>query len=379
MSKEGARLARWRDDHRLTKTATIKPGQMREPGLRWATRYRNLEHIRDLKKSFKTAGKINERMGVVVCDNATYHNFEMYKKNPTDTKLKQSMSIPELAKVGLMAFAGDHSRVATLELAQAYPKCNTFSQIYTVEVLIVPETPEAFELLRILSNQDNMLCKMQLATSYGEVVEQNHRFQAALVEDWAPEPVPRSAYTTLKEGLVTARVCTSVSSAQNVFMLAKHQGECWDLILQILKGETQPLPNKKKPQGKPTSAYPFAEMSTLPEETVCKYLKKVIEGEWSYGSLRLNCKMWKSRRKVKDAIKDHLILNTGIVDEHEGEDVTWKHVTQKYPALALKSFLQPWYSYCSKIPVKQSMPSSFHTAVSGHVRVFQTMEVLLIV
>jgi hypothetical protein len=366
ISDHGRALLRWKEQHLLAKSASLDPTWIKEPNPVWGSRFRNEKHLATLDAAFKASGSINEHVNVILESYEAYEAMLQWRQNRTNADLVKRLDLSLLAKEGrgYEAFAGDHTRCVVTNLRRQYPKTGLWQLIPKCEVYVAPPTPETRRMLRILSNQDNINQGLQLKQDFETVVEQMHRHLHSLESEY-PDGVPPQAVKDMRNDLLTSKVVESVATAKQIYSICCYQGETWELIMKILRGEMQPLANKKKAPPPPKSCYPFNLLPTIPDPVIKTFLQKVVAGEWTISAMRNNCKLFKAKRRLRREICEILVARTDVKSKCGGFFPTWVQVVELYPALGNKFFLEPWCNHVSEMKLQEEMPASFLHAVSA--------------
>ena len=375
ISMDGVFMLKWKEKHRLTNNASLSPEWINEPNPLWGSRFRSMKHCDILYESFKKAGSINEHVNVVCLSDRLYEIFEHVRNDPSDMASRALLTWDALRQEGrgMEAFAGDHSRYVAKRLMQQYPKTNLWQKINKCEVYVCEDTSENRRVLRLLSNQDNVAQGLQLKQDFHCVVEQTHRHLGALRLEYKVEELPSQVTKQLRVDLMTSQVVKSRSGCNQIFQLGSYTGQTWDLVDQILKGDIKPIGSSRRPPKPPTSCYPFTMLAAIPEDKVITFLRKVVEGEWTFVQIRNACKTYKTKARVRKEVVTHVSAVTDIMTKHPVP--TWSNVKTLYPLLAAKEFLDPWITWTSSRKNVEEMPSSFVKAMNDLLKTAKQLQV----
>ena len=161
---------------------------------------------------------------------------------------------------------------------------------------------------------------------------------------------------------MTSQVVKSRTGCNQIFQLGSYTGTAWELVEQILRGDIKPVGSHKSPPKPPTSCYPFTMLAAIPEDKIITFLRKVVEGEWTFVQIRMACKTYKTMSRVRKEVMTHVCAVTDIMTKHPIP--TWSNVKTLFPLLASSEFLDPWISWTSSRKNVEEMPPSFVKAMN---------------
>ena len=128
--------------------------------------------------------------------------------------------------------------------------------------------------------------------------------------------------------------------------------QAWELVDQILRGDIKSGGSHKKAPKPPTSCYPM--LAALPEAKIIVFLRKVVEGEWTFVQIQQARKTFKTQTRVRKEVMAHVCAVTDIMTKHPIP--TWQHMKNLFPPLASPEFLDPWITWPSTRKNMEEMP-----------------------
>jgi hypothetical protein len=195
----------------------------------------------------------------------------------------------------VQALAGNHTRLAILNLFKRFRKNPNFHSIFG-KLYLFPEMPEVYVWLRVRGKVDNRILAMRKNTfiddtqtlHYHALADVN-RFGLKKISELSTENLEALKSTFIASGHATGTV-------GSMWQLAKREGEIWELLEQIFQGRIQSVDSKKSHI--PVSGSKFARIGGVNDDTLKTLLEDIISGQASLGKINAECIFYKMQFTV---------------------------------------------------------------------------------
>ena len=188
VSQANKDLEHWMETHTFGEKVNCIVKNLRAPAHGWRARGLNKEHVDKLQDSFRSGGTKNPNMCAAVIDTNLYERWMSIKLTDSagglsDEEVQRWVDevFPDSnqCRLGMQTAAGEHSRNALLCLQARWPLAPRWRDIW-MRVVLCPDTPEAHEMLRVMSVRDNVSCGVVLKSNFYDMVMYTHR----LIRNW---------------------------------------------------------------------------------------------------------------------------------------------------------------------------------------------------
>jgi len=294
---------KWAEDHTLTQGSRITalgkfplpPAWLQHPEVCIAMRQQNEEHVARVKSSFETKGVLNYHVTVLIWK----HEFVRVGYKIENWHYEARLPKPDC---NFQVIAGDHTAEALRRLARDYPNHKAYKSV-RCDVIVCEKDDRNIQFANSFGGLDNYVASTHLDQSIVEVTMALHdKFMDIEKQrlDQATKKKKRAAYKQTYINNTKFKDTTMGSAAA----LATKTGEVWNLLEQIFKGKTAIIKGKK-PQ-KLNSIVNFIHMSMIPDDRLCRWLQKIIDGEMIPKQFETKCKHFKKVLRVRVYIVEYI-------------------------------------------------------------------------
>jgi hypothetical protein len=337
------------------------------PGKCFAAQAVDDSHIKKLKAQALRTGTTSEHgIGVVV-------STELWNRWNNG----EDVSLQELFDAGVEMIAGNHSRLTIIILQDTY-KRNPVFKYQVFDLVLLPETPETYEVIRIHGLMDNLKARtVKTGKWYDSVWTMHTQMVAVKDEVYKGKTIPKTVMAKMKRQWATGMGIPG-SSLGAYLVIARCTGELWEKIWKVISGVGIAAEIKHK---KWTSSNTFCAMSrstqAIPDSVICGWLDRGALGEMTPAAFKQNCQMYTCDTRIKIKIMDHLELLyhkknpsvnyfQDIAQEHR-----WDKVETDFPTIGVESFLMTYVKLMWNKPIKHDFPESLYVDIEQAFKIAQ--------
>jgi hypothetical protein len=231
----------------------------------------------------------------------------------------------------LFAIIGDHTSTAVKKLNRKFPR-NADFDILNTPLLIVERSNENIAEILYIGTLDNTIaslhksmtqwdCVKQMRTIYVHLQRVHAGDESSFKEQWRKYKQDCEGSMPYKGG--------TFSTFSSMAILSE---DIFSRIKQIFTGQYVTNPAIK--QGIPKAMTCFQNMGNIDSADLCKWLDRVLSGQYNCATFSQRCAAYKLEMHVKTLIVEY--VNTMDDCEHK----SWEDVVSQYPRMGLQSFIE---------------------------------------
>lgn len=263
-----------------------------------ALKVRDLERdgVDDLKQSFVDTGvKLPmEIIGVIWTDHSRLLDIN---------NLQVDFMTPH-SRTHIHIICGLHRTTALQELHKVFTKKPLY-MYYHITLLIVPRTFEYMQTCLFIGNSDNRKSQVLVKTSQWSVVSQYRRQLEQINNNNSLSAQEKATAFTNYKKRSAPEIAFETNTLHTFSAVASIDSSVFALMAKIFKGEF--VVNKAlKGQKKPDAVTHFTSMSGIPPPKLCKWLQRILDGEWLTSTFQKRCKIWTKSERVMSQILEYM-------------------------------------------------------------------------
>jgi hypothetical protein len=323
-----------------------------------ASRLKSDRHVHDLADSMRKFGIQKHDVVVLVYVEDLEKYFGTYTATltlnfPVDQTTGLAV-VGSLPPVPFNIIAGDHTVAAVLLLHHEKPRRSDFMHI-PVTLLICRKTLECEKYARSFGTIDNITKSVHKDMTQWDIAFNLHHVLKQSQPASGQGEDARKHKETVAAQVADIKLLSSSTFAEATFgsirALASREGELWLLIEAIFQGKFLPPPGMVSP-APPTTLSHFNNMAGIPDDTLQKWLGRVISTQWTTTQFNDRCLKFKKEQKVQKAIAEYLCVKVPSLDSKS----TYEELMQVYEFLAQPDWFSGISSWVTSITKKQSLP-----------------------
>jgi hypothetical protein len=311
-----------------------------------ALKVRDLEKdgVKAIAKSFLDLGIQHpmEIIGVIWADSSSNMDLNNFHVDLTNITFPKHINI----------VCGLHRTTGLQMCHKNFPKKDLYKYL-DLTLLVLPRTVAHINQLLFIGNSDNTRSQILVKTSQWSVVAQYRRQIEVIRENTSYTPAQASAAFTAYKQLTAPQIAFEINTLHTFSAVASVDDDVFKLMEKIFNGEF--VVNKDlKGQKKPEAVTHFTSMSGIPSALLCKWLQRVLDGEYLTKTFQKRCKIWSKNTRVTGQLVEYMQT---VRNNYQFQNID--DVGKVYPAV-----LDPaWFD-----AVVQSCQDAVKATLSPHAR-----------
>ena len=252
--------------------------------------------VLEIAKSFRDSGIHHpmEIIGVIWADGTVRLDPNNFQVDLTLTQLIWYINI----------VCGLHRTSALQMCHKSFPKKALYMYL-DLTLLILPQTVTHINILLWIGNADNKKSQILVKTSQWSVVAQYRRQIETIQEDPTMTPEAATKAFTAYKQLTAPQIPFEGNTLHTFSAVASVDAKVFALMEKIFNGEFV-LNKSLRGQKKPDAVTHFTSMSGIPPDLLCKWLQRVIDGEFLTKQFQKRCKIWTKNERVSGQVLEYI-------------------------------------------------------------------------
>ena len=250
------------------------------------------------------------------------------------------------------AIVGDHTVGAMVLNLDLKPNSVEYASVWA-RIVVCPKTEQNMQHVLNYGNLDNMVQNSGTVTTIWDVTKSVHYKLATIDRQRINQQQKNVMKTEIRDDYKASSSFRNTTLC-TAFALAARKGEVWNCVERIYEEGAKKSSGKKKKNSE-QSIHHFAQMSAIPEKTLCAWLHNVLEGNLTSQQFLSRCKLYKKTVSVQNKILSHV----NVVMEQDFQ--RYKDLIKKYPGMQDKQWnkrMVDWSDDVAKNPLKQPVKDS---------------------
>ena len=201
------------------------------------------------------------------------------------------------------AIGGNHSAHAMKKGKKTFPLKKIFQKA-KCRIILCPRTPENIEMALLFGNLDNRAAQSVVKTSQISVVRMFRR-QLAVIQanNMLTDEEKKTKFAKFKKD-IAPQIPFTHNTMHTFSALCSLSEPVFSRMDKIFRGEY--VKNNNLSQKTPDAMTHFTNMSGIPDDDLCKWLQRVIDGEWTTATFNQRCVHHKKTTRVMDQIMEYV-------------------------------------------------------------------------
>ena len=264
---------------------------------------------------------------------------------------------------------GDHTSAAFLKLHNDDPNNKAFKKV-KVHIIVCDKTSENERFANNYGGLDNYVANTSLDINMVQMTINMHR-KFMQIDSTSLSKSQKNAKKQEVRDNVTANSTFKRTTVSNASAIAAYKGKVWDLLEKVFTGKHI----KGKPKGKGArvkqeleSISNFIHMSKIPENHLCRWLQRVVDGKDTPKAFETACKNYKKTVRVQGQILDYV---TSIRPRLPISD--WEDLCEHYPIFQDEEWINQLVGWTGDQARDQIGPQS-KSDISDKIKAFEAAE-----